>query len=125
MERNEIESLVQVVLAAAHRVSKGLGIGFLEKVYENAIALELAKSGLAVRQQAPISVLYGGQVIGEYVADLVVDDELIVELKAAAAIAMEHRLQVLNYLRASDRRLGLVLNFGRPRLEIARVVNRL
>jgi GxxExxY protein len=124
MEREELDRLARRVLDAAQRISRVLGVGFLEKVYENALVFELRRAGYAVGHQVPIRVLYEGRVVGEYYADIVVEEELIVELKASDAIARVHRLQCLNYLRASDLRLGLMLNFGTPRLEIARIANR-
>ena len=89
-----------------------LGYGFLEKVYENALAIELCKQGLEARAQAPITVFYEGEVVGEYFADLVIANTIIVELKAAKALAEEHEAQLLNYLKATPYEVGLLLNFG-------------
>lgn len=124
MENERLDALVRTVLNGAHKVSRGLGPGFLEKVYENALTWELRKDRVSVAQQSPLCVIYDGRAVGEYVADLVVEDALLVEIKACTSIARAHRLQCLNYLRACDLRLGVVLNFGNPRLEIARVANR-
>jgi GxxExxY protein len=96
-----------------------LGYGFLEKVYENALAMELRRIGLKVEQQAKISVFYEGKVIGEYFADLLVEDVVIVELKAARTLLDEHADQLLNYLRATPYEVGLLLNFG-PKAEFRR-----
>jgi GxxExxY protein len=125
MDKVALEVTAQNVIDAAHRVSRELGIGFLEKVYENALAWELRKRGFEVAQQVPLTVAYDGHVVGEYFADLRVESELIVEVKVSSAIAVAHRLQCLNYLRASRLRLGLVLNFGNTRLDVSRVVYRL
>ena len=125
MERESLDELAHRAISAAQRVSRTLGIGFLEKVYENALAWEILKAGLAVEQQAPIAVTYDGRRVGEYYADVVVENDLIIEVKVSACIAQAHRMQCLNYLRASNRRLGLILNFGNTHLEISRVVHRL
>ena len=102
-----------------------LGAGFLEKVYENALAHELRKTELAVAQQHAITVLYHGRTVGEYVADLLVEQTLLVELKTTKALDPAHRAQCLNDLKATDLRLCLLFNFGNARLEISRIVNRL
>ncbi|WP_420628669.1 GxxExxY protein [Candidatus Leptofilum sp.] len=94
------------------RVYAKLGYGFLEKVYENALAYELEKSGLAVVQQQKIEVFYAGQVVGEYFADLVVSDKVLVEIKAAEQLNQRHEAQLLNYLRSTQYEVGLLLNFG-------------
>ena len=88
------------------------GYGFLEKVYENAMVLELRRMGLRVEQQVPINVYYGDAVVGVYYADLVVEDAVLVELKAAKSIDPAHEAQLLNYLRATPYEVGLLLNFG-------------
>jgi GxxExxY protein len=100
------------VLRAFYTVYNELGYGFLEKVYENAMAIELRGMKLRTVQQAPIVVRYAGQVVGEYSADLLVEDKVIVELKAARAIADAHEAQLLNYLKATEYEVGLLLNFG-------------
>ena len=100
------------IIAAFYKVYNTLGYGFLEKVYENALAIELCKQGLEARAQAPISVFYEGEVVGEYFADLVIANAVIVELKAAKALADEHEAQLLNYLKATPYEVGLLFNFG-------------
>ena len=109
------------VLACAFRVSNALGTGFLEKVYENALAHELRKTGFSVEQQVPIQVLYDGQVVGSYVADLCIDGHLLIELKACKALEDIHLAQCLNYLKATGLRRCLLLNFGTPRIQIKRI----
>jgi len=106
-------------------VLNALGAGFLEKVYENALAYEIRKRGLSVVQQHPVSVCYDGIVVGDYFADMIVENQIIVELKVAKAFDEAHRAQCLNYLKAAGLRLGLLLNFGKPRLEIKRIANNL
>ena len=100
------------IIGAFYDVYNQLGYGFLEKVYENALVHELRKRGHRVLQQAPIEVLYDEQVVGQYYADLLVDDAVIVELKAASAIVEEHDAQLINYLKAGKIDVGLLLNFG-------------
>ena len=89
-----------------------LGYGFLEKVYENAFVIALTTLGLKVEQQVKIAVYFQGQIVGEYFADLLVEDKVIVELKAVSRLLMEHEVQLLNYLRATQYEVGLLLNFG-------------
>ena len=100
------------VIRAFYQVYNSLGFGFLEKVYENALALELRQSGLDVVQQKPISVHYRGVVVGEYFADLLVEQVVLVELKASSMLVGAHEAQLLNYLRATNIEVGLLLNFG-------------
>ena len=116
--------LTEKFIGACYRVYATLGSGFLEKVYENALKIELERLGLAVVQQSPISVLYEGQQVGEFFADLLVGDAVIVELKAAEALATIHEVQLVNYLKATKIEVGLLVNFG-PKLEIRRKANTL
>ena len=111
------------IIGCAIAVMRLLGTGFLEKVYENALIHELRKSGLSVSPQYRMVVLYDGVEVGSYTADLLVEDSVLVELKAARALDDVHRAQCLNYLKASGLNLCLLLNFGRPRLEIKRLAN--
>ncbi len=98
-----------------------LGYGFLEKVYENAMVIALRSMGLNVKTQERIVVYFQGQVVGEYIADLLVEDKVLVELKAASRLLAEHEAQLLNYLRATPYEVGLVLNFG-PKPDFSRKV---
>ena len=113
--------LTEKVIGAFYKVYNALGYGFSEKVYENALALELRQLGLLVEQQKQILVYYAGQVVGEYLADLVVNGVVIVELKAVRQLAEEHEAQLLNYLKATPIEVGLLLNFG-PKAEYRRKV---
>jgi GxxExxY protein len=124
MDANEvrINDLSRLVIGCALAVANTLGSGFVEKVYENALAHELRKSGLAVAQQRSVIVRYDGVIVGEYTPDLLVEDAVLVELKTAKALDTIHYAQCLNYLKATGLRLCLLLNFGKPRLEIKRVV---
>jgi GxxExxY protein len=116
---NEVTSRV---IECAYRVSNSMGAGFLEKVYENALAVELRHAGVAFTQQPPFLVRYRQEVVGEYIPDFVVADAIVVEIKALDALNRIHHAQCLNYLRATGLNVGLVLNFGTPRLEIKRLV---
>ena len=111
-----------MIIGSALEVSNTLGAGFLEKVYENALMIELRKRGMKTEHQKQIVVKYKGLVVGDYVADILVNETVIVELKAAKAIDEIHLAQALNYLRASGLHTALVLNFGTPKLGIKRVV---
>ena len=108
----EDQDLTSKIIAAAYKVHKTLGSGFLEKVYENAMMIELTKSGLKVEQQSRITVLYEGQPVGEYFADLFVEGTVIVECKALSALVREHEVQLVNYLTATGIDTGLLINFG-------------
>jgi GxxExxY protein len=104
--------ITEKILAAFYKVYNTLGYGFLEKVYENALAIELRRMGLHVVQQEPITVYYAGEVVGEYFADLTVQGRVLVEIKAARNLAAEHEAQLLNYLKATPYEVGQLLNFG-------------
>jgi len=113
--------VTEVILNRFYHVYNTLGTGFLEKVYENSLRIALLKSGLSVLQQKPICVLFEDEYVGEYFADLLVEDKVIIELKAAEKICPEHEAQLLNYLKATDVQVGLLLNFG-PSPEFRRKV---
>jgi len=119
-----VDEITRTVIGCAFRVSNTLGVGFLEKVYENALAHEIRKSGLNVVQQHKIQVKYDGVVVGDYVADLLVEEQVLIELKAVQALENIHTAQCLNYLSATGLPLCLLLNFGNPRVEIKRLKNR-
>lgn len=104
--------VTEQIIKAFYTVYHVLGYGFLENVYENALAIELRKMGLQVVPQAKIAVYYAGEVVGEYLADLLVAGAVIVEIKAVRILAEEHEAQLLNYLRATPYEVGLLLNFG-------------
>jgi GxxExxY protein len=111
------------IIGCAYKVANTLGHGFLEKVYENALAHELRKAGLHVEQQKSIGVRYDGITVGEYVADLVVAGGIVVELKCARRFDDIHMAQCMNYLRATGLGICLLINFGSPKVEIRRVIN--
>jgi GxxExxY protein len=106
------EDLTHAIIGCAYKVHNTLGPGFLEKVYENALRIELEKAGFRVKQQEPINVVYDGQIVGEYYADLWVNERVVVELKAALVLAKEHEVQLVNYLTATGINDGLLINFG-------------
>lgn len=119
----EIKALCDLVRQTGFELHKYLGCGMLEKVYENGLAHRLSKVGLIVRQQWPLSIHdEDGALLGEYFADLFIDDRLIVEVKACRALADEHVAQLLGYLRASRIEHGLLINFGAPRYQIRKFV---
>lgn len=106
-------NITDSILKAFYKVYNSLGYGFLEKVYENSMRIELTKMHLTVEQQRKIKVYYANKQVGEYYADLLVNGLVIVELKAAESICEEHEAQLLNYLKATDIEVGLLLNFGK------------
>ena len=110
------------IIELALEVHNELGCGFLEKVYENALMILLDREGIPARQQAPADVYFQNKVVGQYFADILVDNKIILELKTVEAIANIHKAQVLNYLRATGIRLGLIMNFAKPRFEYKRMV---
>lgn len=115
------EELTGKVLGACFEVSRELGAGFLESVYEKALMIALRDKGLRVEAQAPLTVKFRGVVVGEFFADMSVDDKLIIELKSVSALRPEHQAQVINYLKASSIEVGLLVNFGNPKLEYRRL----
>lgn len=105
--------VTQKIIKTFYQVYNTLGYGFLEKVYENAIIIELKSMEIDVEKQKPIKVYYKEQQVGEYYADLVIENSVIVELKAAESLCEEHEFQLINYLKATDIEVGLLLNFGK------------
>lgn len=101
------------VIHCFYKVYNTLGYGFLEKVYENALYLELINNGISCRKQFPIKVFYTEVIVGEYYADIIVEDSIIIELKAAESLAIQHEYQLVNYLKATQIELGILLNFGK------------
>jgi len=116
------QDLTQKILEASFAVHNTLGAGFLEKVYANALSLELRQMGLACVQEVALKVRYKDVVVGDYSADLVVEKRVLLELKACTGLDSVHEAQILNYLKASGIRVGLLMNFGKPRLEFRRFV---
>jgi GxxExxY protein len=112
--------ITQAVIGCAFEVINELGAGFLESVYEKALFLALRQRGLSVISQHPIKVMFRGECVGDFYADLFVEGKVLVELKAVKAIAPEHQAQIINYLNATGIEVGLLINFGNPKLEYKR-----
>jgi len=124
MNENEIlyKELSYKIVGLAMEVHNELGFGYLEKVYENALMVLLKREGIQARQQAQISVYFHGEQVGDYFADILVDQKIILELKSVEEIANAHRAQALNYLKSTGLKLAIILNFGKERLEFERLV---
>ena len=116
------KQLVYDIVGCAMEVHNELGYGFLEKVYENALMLELRNVRIPAVQQSQIQVKYKNSIVGDYVADIVIDNKIILELKAVSHLADEHIAQTLNYLKATGYKLGLLMNFGKEKLEYKRLI---
>ena len=118
----DVNELTYQIRGAVFEVNKILGSGFLEKVYENSMMVELKKRNLKAQAQVPVKVEYKGEIVGEYFADIVVEDRIILELKAIESLQKIHEAQLLNYLKATDYKIGLLINFTYPKAEIKRFV---
>jgi GxxExxY protein len=118
-----LNTYTRKIIGCAFRVSNQLEPGFLEKVYENALALELIKAELKFQTQVPLKIHYEGIVVGDYIADLLIEDAILVELKAIEALNDAHFAQCLNYLKATDLKLCLLMNFGTQKVQIKRIIN--
>ena len=121
--RAELNVITEKIIGCCYAVSNSLGIGFLEKVYENALAIELEKAGVSFSRQVPIPVRYEGRLVGDFVADIVVAESVLVELKAVKALEEAHFAQCMNYLKATGMPLCLLVNFGTPHVHVRRIVN--
>jgi GxxExxY protein len=113
------KELTEKIIGIFYKVYNNLGYGFLENVYENAMMIDFKKENIPAVSQYAIKVLYENEIVGEYFADILVDGKVIVEIKAAKTLALEHEAQLLNYLKATEKEVGLLLNFG-PKPEIKR-----
>ena len=118
----EINDITYAINGFVFEVNKVLGPGFLEKVYENALLIELKRRGLTAESQVPIKVLYKENVVGEFIADILVEGKIILELKTVKTIDKIHEAQLLNYLKATGIRVGILVNFKHPKAEIKRMV---
>ena len=117
-----IDDITYRIRGAVFEVNKVLGYGFLEKVYEKALMIELSSRGLSVENQVPLKVSYKEQIVGEYFTDLLVEGRVIIEIKAVTNLLKEHQAQLLNYLKATGIQIGLLVNFTRNEAEIKRLV---
>ena len=115
------KKLTEKIIKIFYNVYNALGYGFLEKVYENSLMVVLSRDKIPAIQQAPISVHFEGEIVGNYVADILVDDKIILELKCVETLANVHRAQVLNYLKATGKQLAIILNFAKEKLEYERL----
>lgn len=122
MPTQEVNEITEKIIGCTYNVSNTLGIGFVEKVYENGMVVALRKSGLKVAQQHPIKVTFENVIVGEFFADLFVEEKVLVELKAVSMLTQEHTAQALNYLRATSVEVCLLINFGKPKVEIKRLL---
>ena len=116
----EYQDITEAIIGCAYRVYNKMGFGFLESVYEKCLLIELHNAGLAAESQKPVTVYYDGQIVGEFKADVVVNDTIIIELKSVRCIATAHEVQLVNYLVATGKPLGLILNFGENKVEVKR-----
>ena len=121
----DINDITYAINGAVFEVNRVLGPGFLEKVYENALLIELRSRGLKAEAQVSIKVLYKDDVVGEYIADILVEDSVIVELKTVESLEKIHEAQLLNYLKATGLNIGMLVNFRHPKAEIKRLVHNL
>jgi GxxExxY protein len=121
VKNSDLNEITEKIIGCGFTVLNSLGSGFLEKVYENALAVELKQAGLSVVQQKRIEIKYRNEVVGDYVADLLVEDKILVELKAVKEFEEIHIAQCLNYLKATGFRICLLMNFGRPELQFRRI----
>ena len=121
--RIHLDEITRKIIGCAYTVSNSLGSGFLEKVYENALTHELRKAGLQVVQQFGTPVFYDSVVVGDYIADLLVERIVLIELKAVKALDDIHMAQCMNYLKATGFPVCLLLNFGKPKVEVKRIVH--
>ena len=121
-DEHGLNHISEKIIGCAFSVSNALGAGFLEKVYQNALLIELAHAGLQAEKEKQIQVLYKNQVVGDYFADILVNQKVIIETKAAQSLNEIHQAQLLNYLKATNLPLGLLINFGAPKIQIKRMV---
>ena len=121
-DERRLNEITERIIGCAFTVSNELGAGFLEKVYENSLRIELLAAGLRVRQQHAVPVRYRGEIVGDYVADLLVEDEVLIELKTVREFDDIHKAQCINYLKATGLRVCLLINFATSKIEIKRIV---
>ena len=114
--------LTEKIIACAYTVYNKMGYGYLESVYERCMLIELADIGLKTEAQKPLKVLYKGQIVGDFVADVIVNDTVIVELKSVSKIVKAHEIQLVNYLVSTGKPVGLILNFAKDKVEVKRKV---
>lgn len=116
----EYEGLTEKIIGCAYRVYNKMGFGFLESVYEKCMLIELRKAGLNAESQKPITVCYENEIVGEFIVDIIINDKIILELKSVRQIINAHEVQLVNYLVATEKPVGLIINFGESKVEIKR-----
>ncbi|MEJ2633865.1 MAG: GxxExxY protein [Calditrichia bacterium] len=121
----KFEELSGKIIGCAYRVYNKMGFGFLESVYEKCLLIELKKAGLQAIGQNPLTVYYDGEVVGEFVADIIVENAIILELKSVRRVVKAHEVQLVNYLTATGKDIGLLINFGETKVEVKRKVREL
>ncbi len=121
----EYEKLTETIIGCAYKVFNKMGYGFLESVYEKCLLIELEKAGLTAETQKPLTVHYEDQIVGEFITDIIVEDKIIVELKSVRIIIRAHEIQLVNYLVATGKEVGLILNFAEDKVQIKRKVRNL
>jgi len=121
----QYKELTEKIIGCAYQVYNKMGFGFLESVYEKCLLIELAKAELRVEAQKPINVYYEDELVGEFKADIIVEDSIIVELKSVRQLAPAHEVQLVNYLVATEKPVGLLLNFGEQKVEVKRKLKNL
>ena len=118
----EYKNVTETIIGCAYRVYNKMGFGFLESVYEKCLLIELHKAGMDAEPQKPIVVYYDNEIVGEFVADIIVNDTIILELKSVRRVVKAHEVQLVNYLVATGKPIGLILNFGESKVEIKRKI---
>lgn len=119
------EGLTRGIIGCAYTVHGRMGFGFLESVYEKCLMIELVRSGISAERQKEIDVYYGEDIVGEFIADMLVNDQVLLELKSVSHLTTAHEVQLVNYLAATEKEVGLLLNFGEEGVEVKRKVRRL
>jgi GxxExxY protein len=118
----EYKNVTETIIGCAYRVYNKMGFGFLESVYEKCLLIELHKAGMDAESQKPITVYYDDEIVGEFIADIIVNDTIILELKSVRRVVKAHEVQLVNYLVATGKPIGLILNFGESKVEVKRKV---
>ena len=118
----QLDELTEAIIGCAYRVYNKMGFGFLESVYQNALLIELEKAGLKAKKEAPVKVFYEERIVGDYIADIIVEDKVILELKSIKDLHPAHEAQLTNYLKATGVEVGLLINFGSDRVDVKRKV---
>lgn len=118
----DYKDVTEVIIGCAYRVYNKIGFGFLESVYEKCLLIELREAGLDAESQKTITIYYDGEIVGEFVADIIINDTIILELKSVRRVIRAHEVQMVNYLVATGKPIGLILNFGERKVEVKRKV---